>query len=54
MAEEQLWEGDFTITFVSFEFVLCECITYSKNPINLKIFKEKDCHFPIYSVHSSV
>lgn len=36
MAEEKLWEGDFTIAFVSFEFVLCECITYFKKTINLK------------------
>lgn len=31
VAEEQLWEGDFSITFISFEFVLCEYIIYSKN-----------------------
>lgn len=31
VAEEQLWEGECYITFVSFEFILCDYVAYSKN-----------------------
>lgn len=40
VADQQLWEGDFTTIFLSFEIVLCGYITHSENKyINLKIKK---------------
>lgn len=45
MAEEKLWEGDFTIAFVSFEFVLCECITYFKKKHKFKILEKERLPF---------